>query len=74
MKTTLTDFFKSEDIKRDVRDIIKPVVAFVYDEIYVYLWFICIYNVFLLVLLIAVFYWVLRLSAKLRSLGDNIYF
>ncbi len=72
MKAVLTDFFKNEDIKRDVKEIIKPVVAFVYDEIYIYLWFICIYNVFLLVLIIAVLYWVLRLPTKLRTLGDNI--
>jgi hypothetical protein len=46
MRNVLSDIFKNEDIKRDVKEVIKPVVSFIYDEIYVYIWFICLYNVF----------------------------
>jgi hypothetical protein len=46
-------FFQNEDIKRDVREIIKPIVNIIYNEIYIYLWFICFYNVFLIFLVLA---------------------
>ena len=52
MRNVLVDFFKNEDIKRDVKDVIKPVVSFIYDEIYVYIWLICLYNVFFILVVI----------------------
>ena len=33
MRNVLSDIFKNEDIKRDVKEVIKPVVSFIYDEI-----------------------------------------
>jgi hypothetical protein len=30
------------------KDAVKPIVNVVYNEIYIYVWFICIYNVFLI--------------------------
>jgi hypothetical protein len=49
----LTDFFQKEDIKQYIKDIINPIVNIIYYEIYPYIWFICIYNVFLIFLTLA---------------------
>lgn len=48
MKDSFCDFFQKEDIKRCLKDVIKPIVNIVYNELYPYLWFICLYHVFLI--------------------------
>ena len=55
MKDLLLDFFEEEDIKCCVKYLIKPIVNIVYNELYPYLWFICIYNVFLIFVTLGVF-------------------
>jgi len=56
IKQSCINFFKNEDIKKDVKEIIKPIVDIIYNEFYIYIWFICIYNVFLIsiILIIAI--------------------
>ena len=55
MKNLLLDFFVEEDIKYCVKYLIKPIVNIVYNELYPYLWFICIYNVFLIFVTLGIF-------------------
>jgi len=52
-KSSYTDFFQKEDIKQYIKGIINPIVNIIYYEIYPYIWFICIYNVFLIFLTLA---------------------
>ena len=66
MRNVLVDFFKNEDIKRDVKDVIKPVVSFIYDEIYVYIWLICLYNVFFILVVLAILYLLIQLPNKVQ--------
>ena len=66
MRNVVADFFKNEDIKRDIKDVIKPVVKFIYDEIYIYLWFICIYNVFFILVVLAILYLIIQLPPKIK--------
>ena len=66
MRNVLVDFFKNEDIKRDVKDVIKPVVSFIYDEIYVYVWLICLYNVFFILVVLAILYLLIQLPNKVN--------
>lgn len=66
MRNVLVDFFKNEDIKRDVKDVIKPVVSFIYDEIYVYVWLICLYNVFFILVVLAILYLLIQLPNKVK--------
>ena len=66
MRNVLVDFFKNEDIKRDVKDVIKPVVSFIYDEIYVYIWLICLYNVFFILVVLAILYLLIQLPNKVK--------
>ena len=53
MKDSSIDFFQKEDIKRCVKEFVKPIVTIIYNEIYPYLWFICLYNVFLIFITLA---------------------
>ena len=53
MKETFLDLFQKDDIKRCITEIVKPVVNIVYNEIYPYLWFICLYNVILIFISLA---------------------
>ena len=69
MRNVLSDIFKNEDIKRDVKEVIKPVVSFIYDEIYVYIWFICLYNVFFILIVLAILYLLIQMPYRIQKLG-----
>ena len=64
IRDTCIEFFQNEDIRKDVREIVKPIVHIIYNEIYVYIWFICIYNVFLIFLVLANLLLLLRWFTK----------
>lgn len=53
MENVFDDFFLAEDLNRYIKQLIKPVVHTVYNEIYTYIWFICLYNVFLIFITLA---------------------
>ena len=81
MCDSFVDFFKNEDIKRDVKKIIRPIGALLYNELYIYIWFICIYHVFFLFILLANFFLLskllynvekLRISRIIQMHGDAI--
>ena len=67
MRNVVEDFFKNEDIKRDIKELSKPVVKFIYDEIYVYIWFICLYNVFFILVVLAILYLLIQLPPKIKT-------
>jgi hypothetical protein len=68
IKDTCIEFFQNEDIRKDVKDIIKPIVNIVYNEIYVYLWLICLYNVFLIFIILANLFLLLHFLKKPNTL------
>jgi len=59
-------FFRKEDVKKLAKDIIKPVVNIIYDEIYPYVWFICIYNVFLIFITLSNLFILLRIFKEIN--------
>ena len=61
IRETCLDFFKNEDIKRELGEIVKPIGDFVYNQFYIYIWFICIYNIFLIFLVLANLFLLLKL-------------
>lgn len=69
----LSAFFKKEDIKKLSKEIIKPVVNIIYDEIYPYIWFLCIYNVLFLFITLAILFLVIRFCNKNVGGGSNAY-
>lgn len=60
IRDTCIDYLKKEDIKRDVRAVIQPIGILIYNELYVYLMFICIYHVFIALVLLTILYILLR--------------
>lgn len=64
-----SSFFRKEDIKKLSKEIIKPVVNIIYDEIYPYVWFICIYNVFLIFITLANLFLLVRLFKEIHKLN-----
>ena len=54
VKETLMRLFNNEQMKNEMREFVKPIGSFIYDEIYIYLWFLCLYHVVLLFIIVAV--------------------
>lgn len=64
IRDVCVDLFKNEDIKRDVKLLIQPVAAFIYDELYIYIWFICLYHIFIILIVLAILYVVIFTPIK----------
>jgi len=54
IRDTCIEFFQNEDIRKDVKEIMKPLVNIIYNEIYLYLWLLCFYNLFLFFIILAI--------------------
>ena len=52
IRDTCIDFFKNEEICRDIREMLKPIVTIIYNEIYLYIWAICLFNVLLIFIIL----------------------
>ena len=57
----IAEWLKNEDIQRNFRKASSAVVAAIYNEIYVYIWFICVYNIFLLIVVVINLYLLVRM-------------
>jgi hypothetical protein len=53
IRNSCLEFFHKQEIKNYIKEIIRPIVQIIYNEIYPYVWLICIYNVFLIMLTLA---------------------
>jgi hypothetical protein len=60
-------FLNNDEFKREIRYFIHPIVNILYNEIYIYIWFICIYSVLLLVLTLGNLFLLLQIFYKNSS-------
>ena len=67
IKQTIIDFIKSEETKQDIYAIIEPVRSSIYNEMYPYILFICIYLTVLTFIILANLILLLRLLKNLGS-------
>uniref|UniRef100_A0A6C0B8J3 Uncharacterized protein n=1 Tax=viral metagenome TaxID=1070528 RepID=A0A6C0B8J3_9ZZZZ len=67
IRDTCIEFFQSEDLHKEVREIIKPLGNMMYNEIYLYIWFICVYNVLLLFLILANLFLIIHLYQSIQK-------
>jgi len=58
------DFFKNEDIRKDVKEMLKPFAQIMYNELYLYIWVICFYNVFLIFIVLVNLFLLLKMIRK----------
>lgn len=61
------EYLQNEDIRKDVKDIMKAVGNIVYNEAYIYVWILCFYNVFLIFIILANLALLLQVLAKNSS-------
>jgi hypothetical protein len=72
IRDSCIEFFQNEDTRKNVRDIIKPIVNIIYNEIYVYIWFICIYNVFLIFIVLVNLFLLLKWMNKSKNFSPIV--
>jgi hypothetical protein len=53
--------FQDENIKKDLREIAKPILETIYDELNIYVWIVVVYNIFLVFIILANLFLLLRL-------------
>jgi hypothetical protein len=58
---TILYFFQSEDIKKYMKETIRSIVLIIYNEMYFYVWLICFYHVFLIFIVLANLFILLRI-------------
>lgn len=64
MKTihnTCIEFFQREDMRKNIKEVIKPIVNIIYNEMYYYVWVVCLYNVFLIFIILVNLFLLLKL-------------
>lgn len=57
---------KNNYMRGEMKEFIRPIVNIVYNEIYIYIWLICFYNVFLIFLVLANLFLIIRILNKPR--------
>ena len=67
IKDSIIDFIKSEEIKQDLYSIVEPVRDSIYNELYPYLLFLCIYIVILTFIILINLILLIRLFNNLGS-------
>jgi len=53
IKQECMNMLQSDSIRQEISNFVRPIVKIVYNEIYIYVWFICIYSVLLLIITLA---------------------
>jgi hypothetical protein len=69
LRDSCIDFFKNEDIRKDIKELLKPLVNIVYNELYLYIWLICVYNILLFFAILAILFLLFRLGNKMKMNG-----
>jgi hypothetical protein len=49
---SIFDLLDKNDIQTQIKSVVSPIGTMIYNEIYIYIWFICIYNVFLFLIVV----------------------
>ena len=66
IRERLLEFLQNENTKQHIQEFINHIINIIYNEFYVYIWFICIYNVFLICIILVNLFLLLNLL-RLKS-------
>ena len=55
---------RSEEWKKQVFEFLKPLAQMVYNELYLYIWFICIYSIFLMIITLGNMFVLLKMWSR----------
>ena len=72
IRDSCIEYFKNEEIKKTVHEVVKPIFGWIYNEIYLYLWIIAFYNVLLFSGFLACFYILLKILYNQDKLLSKI--
>jgi len=61
IRDSFIEFFQDENIKRDLHEISKPIIDAIYDELNIYLWIVVVYSIFLIFIILANLFLLIRL-------------
>jgi hypothetical protein len=67
IKDSCIKFLYNEDSRKDIKAVLSPLGDIVYNEIYVYIWVICFYNIFLFIIILANLYLLLTILHFVRE-------
>jgi hypothetical protein len=67
----ITELFNNYEVHKYIKEIIHPIGQTVYNELYVYIWFICIYNVFLFIVVVMNLFLLLKLTSRSKYVYDS---
>jgi hypothetical protein len=68
IRESFIEFFKSEDSKKNMKEMIKPIGQMIYNEIYIYLWLLCFYHVFFIFIVLANLFLLLKMVGMNKKL------
>lgn len=60
------DFLKQDDVKKDIRELLSPLVNIIYNELYVYIWSICFFQILLFILVLTNLIMLLRVFSYIQ--------
>jgi hypothetical protein len=60
----ITELFNNYEVQKYIKQLVHPIGQTVYNEVYVYIWFICLYNVFLFVILLMNLFLLMKLTSQ----------
>jgi hypothetical protein len=61
LRDTCIEYLQNENTKNIVKEMMKPLGSLIYNEIYIYIWIIAIYNIFFVIMILAMFFILLKL-------------
>jgi hypothetical protein len=62
---------QTESIKNEFKELLKPVVSVIYNELYIYIWLICFYNVILILILIFILFYLKKQNYGFSQIQFN---
>jgi hypothetical protein len=60
------DFLNQDDVKKDIRELLSPLVNIIYNELYVYIWSICFFQILLFILVLTNLIMLLRMFSYIQ--------
>lgn len=70
---TLIEAMVKKDMKNGWKDLVKPIGGFLYDQFYVYIWVLCIYNIFFIFIVLANLFLLLKLVNQGKNDRSTIF-
>jgi len=62
----MDQWLQHAEIKTHLKSILYPLATTLYNELYIYIWFICVYNVMLILMVVANFALLIHVLRQLR--------